>query len=689
MKKINLLFLFFVLLVPIYFLHGQTIDLDRALADDHFRLGVNAFHSGFYNKAYLSFETAISIKPEIQLYSYWLAEAYYRNGYNSAATKIWQQLIEQGYEVDLLTSRVEQTRRMLAPMPSLQNQNFTLSMEIFGKRDGVYHFAGPVAIAPDRKGGIWISSYLTGELQYYNANAQMLFNYKNGVLPYNRIFDFFVFGENEFYASEMGADRILHFNNSFLNPTTFGTKGRKENQFNGPQFIAIDSSGYLYISDVGNSRVAKYTKEGSEILTFGGATKNFVGLRMPTGIACINDMVFVADRRDKVIYIFDQSGNYLGETGRGLFLAPEGISVISPKELLVADTSRVVLFDLELESIHLISDFSGLAKKVVNAKVDLNGNIVASDFTKNSIYYLTDKSLIYSGLYVQVEAITATNFPKVVVDFSVKDSLGRPFCGLDKNNFLLVENKAMVSNPTLRYADVESNEVSVAILMDRSKAVLSSRKQVEEAMQAIFSQLVKGDQFYLISEDEQPILQDQIYLQSKKDIPKIEDFLASIFDPKTPADENGRFDLALRESVNRLLPHRGKKAVIYLSDGELDKDDFLDYNLIRLENYLCNNQINFYFVQMVPTKGSGYNELDYLVRKSGGETFSIFSPMGIRPLISSLRDSRNGRYVVEYTSKTPDNYGRDYIDLCIEVNHFNRTGRVLCGYFSPLDFKRK
>ena len=155
MKKINLLFLFFVLLVPIYFLHGQTIDLDRALADDHFRLGVNAFHSGFYNKAYLSFETAISIKPEIQLYSYWLAEAYYRNGYNSAATKIWQQLIEQGYEVDLLTSRVEQTRRMLAPMPSLQNQNFTLSMEIFGKRDGVYHFAGPVAIAPDRKGGIW------------------------------------------------------------------------------------------------------------------------------------------------------------------------------------------------------------------------------------------------------------------------------------------------------------------------------------------------------------------------------------------------------------------------------------------------------------------------------------------------------------------------------------------------------
>ena len=689
MKKINLLFLFFVLLVPIYFLHGQTIDLDRALADDHFRLGVNAFHSGFYNKAYLSFETAISIKPEIQLYSYWLAEAYYRNGYNSAATKIWQQLIEQGYEVDLLTSRVEQTRRMLAPMPSLQNQNFTLSMEIFGKRDGVYHFAGPVAIAPDRKGGIWISSYLTGELQYYNANAQMLFNYKNGVLPYNRIFDFFVFGENEFYASEMGADRILHFNNSFLNPTTFGTKGRKENQFNGPQFIAIDSSGYLYISDVGNSRVAKYTKEGSEILTFGGATKNFVGLRMPTGIACINDMVFVADRRDKVIYIFDQSGNYLGETGRGLFLAPEGISVISPKELLVADTSRVVLFDLELESIHLISDFSGLAKKVVNAKVDLNGNIVASDFTKNSIYYLTDKSLIYSGLYVQVEAITATNFPKVVVDFSVKDSLGRPFCGLDKNNFLLVENKAMVSNPTLRYADVESNEVSVAILMDRSKAVLSSRKQVEEAMQAVFSQLVKGDQFYLISEDEQPILQDQIYLQSKKDIPKIEDFLASIFDPKTPADENGRFDLALRESVNRLLPHRGKKAVIYLSDGELDKDDFLDYNLIRLENYLCNNQINFYFVQMVPTKGSGYNELDYLVRKSGGETFSIFSPMGIRPLISSLRDSRNGRYVVEYTSKTPDNYGRDYIDLCIEVNHFNRTGRVLCGYFSPLDFKRK
>ena len=87
MKRICLATSVLLLLFCGTVLYSQSIDLDIAIADDHFRLGVNAFHSGFYNKAYLSFETALSIKPERELYSYWLAEAYYRNGYNSAATK--------------------------------------------------------------------------------------------------------------------------------------------------------------------------------------------------------------------------------------------------------------------------------------------------------------------------------------------------------------------------------------------------------------------------------------------------------------------------------------------------------------------------------------------------------------------------------------------------------------------------
>lgn len=669
-------------------LFSQTIDLDSALAEETFRNGVNAFQNGLLNKAYVNFEQAISLKPDRPLYSYWLAESYYRNGYNSAAGDVWKQLIERGYEIDLLKSRVEQVRRALAPVSSIVNSDYALSMEIEGKRDGLYHFAAPIALSPDKKGGLWTTSYATGQILYFNANGKMEHFHINGVRPFNRIYDFLISEEGHFYASEMGKDRLFHFDAQLNKLAVFGSKGREKSQFNGPQFIAQDKGGYLYVSDVGNKRIVKYSKEGEALLSFGSPHRDFPGLRLPTGVVSVDKMVVVADGRDKVLYLFDESGNYLGESGRGKFHGPEGMRAINNREILIADTDRIVLFDLEMESIHLISDLNGLGKKVVNVAVDINGNIVASDFNKNSIYYLTDRSLIYSGLYIQVEKVNSEKFPNVAVDFTVKDSLGRPFCGLDQSNFILVEQGAMVEKPQLRYADVESQEVSVVLLMDRSSEVLQSRKVMETTMKRLFNDLQKGDRFFLVSEDVQPLLQDSIFFHKKKDVAQIESFLDSIFSPKTPPDENGRFDLALRESVNRLLPYRGRKAVVYISDGKLDKEDFKEYNLTRLENFLENNQISFYFVQMVPQKNRGVEELHYLVEKTGGKNFSAFSPTGVQDLIPTIRSGRSGRYVLEYHSKTPDNFGRDYIELSIEVSHFNRTGRTLFGYYSPLDFKR-
>ena len=369
MKKKLFVIIFILFTISI---KSQNIDMELALADDFFRNGVSAFHNGYLNKAYLNFEQALSRKPNNNLYNYWLAETYYRNGYNSNATEIWSQLISNQYKVDFLSNRLEQVRRMVEPKSNILDVNYTISKELSGYGVGLIPFIGPISIAPELSGGFYATSYISGDIIHFNANGLYTRRIKNGLISFNRIFDILNLEDGSFLVTESGVDRVIRYSSNFSSKLgQFGEKGRGENQFLGPQFLAEDDDGYIYISDVGNNRVCKYTKEGEYVLQFGHSQSGFKGLELVTGLSTIDNIVLVADKRQKVIFVFDKSGNYITELARGKFKAPEGITRISKKEFLVADDNRLVLFDMEVESVNIISDFDGLADRIIKADIDL------------------------------------------------------------------------------------------------------------------------------------------------------------------------------------------------------------------------------------------------------------------------------------------------------------------------------
>ncbi len=684
MKKI--LWVLFFILVPLL-TFTQIIDMDAALAEDFFRNGIAAFHNGFLNKAYISFEQALSKKPNTPIYRFWLGETYFRNGYNGNAIEVWESLIADGFEVAFLTNRVEQVRRMSASQLPISDVKWTLSHEVEGEVNGISYFAGPIAICPNLEGGVFVSSYLTGEILEITTNGIIKPFYRDIIIPYNRPFDLVTYNHQNYYLSEMGKDSIYSFSSKLTSSDSkFGEKGTEEGAFNGPQFMAVDNEGYLYVSDIGNGRISKFSQSGDFILSFGSKQGRFPGLRMPSGIACHGDLVVVADQRDKVIYYFDKSGNYLNELGRGQFEYPQGLTSISDNEILVADGTRLLLLDTELELITELSDFNQKAKQLIKANIDLNGNIIVSDFKQNSVYYLTDRSLLYSGLYMQIENVNSREYPMVELTFTVKDSLGHPFCGLDLTNFILEEEGQRISELEFLYSDVISENVSISLLMDYSEAVQSQTEELESAMKATFSSLRRGDYFALLSEDDRPVLQDEIAFNNAEDLAGVEGLLETLLDENIAHDENGRFDLGVHESVSRLLNFTGKRAIVYMTDGKLDSEDFKDYNLTKIENYLVNNNVAFYYVQMTTEMGSGHDELEYLAKKSGGKGFSIYSPMGLSEMMPTIRSRQDGRYKINYRSLSNDDYGRKYLSLLLEINHFNRTGRTSWGYYSPLNF---
>ena len=158
--------------------------------------------------------------------------------------------------------------------------------------------------------------------------------------------------------------------------------------FSYPQFIAVGDDGSIYVSDLGNKRVQKFSSNGEYITEWGKSGKQSGEFHYPSGIAVSGDSVFVADRDLNRIQKFSLDGEFIAEWGEkgkndGQLYFPNGIAV-NNGTLYVADTGnqRIQIFSTDGE---FISSFgsSGLGEgqflTVVGIDIDADGNVYVTD----------------------------------------------------------------------------------------------------------------------------------------------------------------------------------------------------------------------------------------------------------------------------------------------------------------------
>jgi len=211
-------------------------------------------------------------------------------------------------------------------------------------------FALPHSVTVDDQDNVWVTDVALHQLFKFSHDGKLLLTLgERGVAGadsshFNRPTDVAVAPDGSFYVSDgYRNNRVLKFaaDGTFL--YSWGTKGKDPGQFDLPHGIALDAAGRVFVVDRLNARVQVFDGKG-----------NLLGwksppLTNPQDIAVGADgTVFVTDIGEEKlpdrsgVYVVGRDGTLVGRFGRfgnydGQFLVAHGVAVGKSGEVYVAD----------------------------------------------------------------------------------------------------------------------------------------------------------------------------------------------------------------------------------------------------------------------------------------------------------------------------------------------------------------
>lgn len=653
----------------------EPTEIQKGLASENFRLGVQAYYRGAFNDSIMAFEKALSNLPEESLILDWLGKAYYRSGFEDTALQQWQTALKKGYGGLLLENRIDIVRGRRENISIMNEQKRYVEGGNFPAKTGeTVNYQYPTSVFSLKDGSSIVVSYGTNEIISYNVNGKVNFRSQGPLSGFLRPFDVYVLDNGDILVSEYGGDRVSVLDSGGIYKTSFGEKGMGDGQFMGPQYITVDSKNYVYVTDFGNNRVNVFNPEYQFVFSFGEKNSNFAGFTAVGGICCLDDLIYVGDGGSGALYCFDVNGNYIETAApKKTFKKPEGIREWKGK-LLVSDYNKMVLFDPVSMELTQVGTVGKASTSLMSSSPDVNGNILTAEFRENDVKIFSGMTDIAGGLFVQIERVNSEKFPLVQMEVRVEDRFRNPIVGLEASNFYVTEEKRPVSEQTLAGAAYQSSVVDITVILDRSLESEEYEESMKEAVKEIAKAMGGRGRLNVVSAGEIPSLE----FSGSPDL-ALNFTSKNILSQRT---QRWNLDLALRLGANNLVNGEKKRGVIFLSCGGLTPLSFQRYGLADIAAYLNNNGIIFDAVYL--TRKGSVPELEYLCRQTGGKEHYIYEKQGLSPIVQELQDAPNGSYVITYYSALPPGFGESYLPVELEAYLLNRSGRDETGYFAPL-----
>ena len=659
---------------------AQEYDIRSNATQEEFRWGVNAFHSGLYNDSLLSFSRALSLEPDSSIIRTWLGRAYFASGFTEAALNEWQFLLNSGATLPHIAAWVETLRSQqaneLADPP-----RYVSFGEVSGRREGSTLFLRPTSIYPLGDGSFLLSSYATRDVLQLNVNGTLKRRFGAGFNWFEHPFDVAVAADGRLFISDFGADQIVRLTPQGTRDAIIGSSGIEDGQLMGPQYLTIDEEGYIYVTDWGNQRVVKFDPDGTYVLSFGEAQAGFTGLDRPTGIVYRQGLLYVADAERDTVTLFDTNGNFRSEVGALGLARPERLSLFDERHILIADGDRLALFDPELETIRPISEVADRNSRIVAGARDINGHLLAVDFDRSRIIFLSDIATLYAGMSTRIERVDSSQFPQVEIDIAVEDRQGLPIVGLETDNFIVSEAGIVNNGHELLFADHRSDDIAIMVLVDRSLEMSDYSAELEATLDALLnreSDDIDSDRTAIgvVRAGESPVLAAELGSNANS--------LRRAAGIDNDLSPRWAFDRGVSLAGSELANRQAKRMILFVTHGSLPPTAFDAIGLQQTAQFLTNNHIAFYTVYTRPNVSAP--ELEFLVQSSAGQSRYLYNPRGIADLVPHRREHNDGRYTLRYTTSRNSDFGRAYLPVEVESYLIQKSGRDESGYFGPLEF---
>ena len=193
--------------------------------------------------------------------------------------------------------------------------------------------------------------------------------------------------DEHIFVTELDNPRVQKFTSRGKYLLKFGQKAFWGSQLHDPYGLAISPDGRLYVTDWEKGRILVYQKDGRHMSTMG---KDHTFLKFPAGLVFDrHGHLLVTDRGKHCVWVLSPEGKPIGRigklgTGDGELLLPHGIAVLRNNHIAVSESGnhRVSIF---APSGKFISSFGGKGAKPGmfhyprHMCVDNKGHLVVAD----------------------------------------------------------------------------------------------------------------------------------------------------------------------------------------------------------------------------------------------------------------------------------------------------------------------
>jgi peptidylamidoglycolate lyase len=165
--------------------------------------------------------------------------------------------------------------------------------------------------------------------------------------------------ENNVWVTDVGSQQIYklsHDGELLFSIGEAGVLGKDKTHFALPSDLSILEDGSVYVSDgYVNTRVIKFDSSGTFQMQWGSPGDKSGEFDLPHGISASNNRVYVADRGNSRVQIFDNDGTYISEWNTNQVGRPYGVAVSNDENVFIIDggdqpdstRSRVVILDTD------------------------------------------------------------------------------------------------------------------------------------------------------------------------------------------------------------------------------------------------------------------------------------------------------------------------------------------------------